>query len=130
MQINRDLAYLIGFFIGDGNLSNNYLIRATTKNKEFAQFISTLFYKLFNKKPNIYFDRYNNSFVVYTCSKDIWSFFVDDLKIPFGTKSRIVEIPRRIMKSDLDIKTAFVSGLYDAEASVVNMIDKNIQMDT
>lgn len=123
-EITPEMAYLTGFIIGDGNLSLDYRVRVVEEDENYIKIYSQLFEKVFGKKSTITFDKYNNSFVAYVCSKKIWSFFVDELGIPKGTKSRIVRIPEKIMNGNNDLKAAVLSGLFDAESSVIIMKDK------
>ena len=118
--ITPEIAYVTGFLIGDGNLSKSYLIRAVEENKNFAEYFAGVFSEAFKSVPKIYFDSHNNSFVIYKYSKEIWEFFVKQLNIPNGTKSRTVRTPVEIMKSKESIKSAFLSGIFDAEGTVTN----------
>lgn len=125
MEINEDVAYVAGFVIGDGNLSKNYLVRAVEEDASFMRLFSEVFHKAFNEKPKIYFDRFNHSFVAYIYSKSIWEFLVNELDIPSGNKSRIVRIPSNIKNSETKIKTGFLSGIFDAEASIMRTKDSH-----
>lgn len=123
-MITPELAYIAGFIIGDGNLSEKYLIRAVEENKRFMKNVFLkVFHKAFNKLPKIYFDRFNNSYVAYLHSKEIWNVFVNELNIPTGKKSKIVRIPTPIMNSDVLSKASFLSAIFDAEGSVVEVKD-------
>lgn len=120
--MDENLGYLIGFMIGDGNLSNKYLVRACDKNKEF---IDNVFVKkfrtVFKITPKVYFDKYNNSFVVYAYSKEAWEILKSFGVIP-GTKSRTVRILYDL-KEKSNIRCSIISGLFDAEGSIILMTD-------
>jgi archaeal flagellar protein FlaI len=118
MRLTENIAYLAGLIIGDGNLSkSDYLVRIVDENKEFIEIVANLIEKEFNKKPKIYFDKFNNSFVCYIHSKEIWNFFTNELHIPYGNKSRIATVPQEIIGSNEKMKKAFLSGIFDAEGS-------------
>ena len=124
-MITPELAYVAGFIIGDGNLSDKYLVRAVEKNEKFIREIfSNKFYASFGVLPKTYFDRYNNSYVAYVHSKRIWS-ALNELNIPKGNKSRTVRIPEQIRLSNVPIKSAFLSAIFDAEGSVIIMKDSH-----
>ena len=128
MQLNQDVAYLTGFVIGDGNVSSksgNYLVRAVEENEIFINSFAELFEKVFNRKPKVYFDRYNNSYVAWIHSKQIWEHFVNDLEVPSGDKSTTVKVPNWIKICDESIKAAFLRGLFDAEGSVIPIKNKS-----
>lgn len=118
----ENLAYLAGFIIGDGNLSKGYLIRAVEENRDFIEHFSDIFLGVFGRRPKIYFDKYNNSYVAYIHSKRIWNFLVR-FGIPPGNKSRTVRIPEKIMRSEKHVLCSFLSGIFDAEGSVFLMMD-------
>lgn len=125
-MITPELAYVTGFIIGDGNLSDKYLIRAVEKNENFIKEIfCKIFYKTFKVLPKTYFDKYNNSYVAYLHSKRIWNIFVKELNIPYGNKSKIVRVPKTIKFSNASIKSAFLSAIFDAEGSVIIMKDSH-----
>jgi len=121
----KHLAYLAGFIIGDGNLSSGYLIRAVEENRDFIERFSDIFLKVFDKRPKIYFDKYNNSYVAYIHSKKIWNFLVCEFGIPAGNKSRTLRMPKKIMKAEKSVLCAFLSGIFDAEGSVFLMKDSH-----
>ena len=123
--LTPEMAYAAGFIIGDGNLSDGYRIRAVEENEEFMKAFVESFGKAFGKTPKIYFDRYNNSFVAYLYSKKIWGFLTTELEIPAGNKSRTVRIPSKIKTSADEIKSAFLSGIFDAEGSVTKVKDSH-----
>ena len=119
------MAYVTGFIIGDGNLSNGYRIRAVEENEDFIKCFAEEFGKAFGKTPKIYFDKHNNSYVAYLYSKIIWEFLIKELEIPNGTKSRDVRIPSKITASEDLIKSAFLSGIFDAEGCVTKVKDSH-----
>lgn len=124
-ELTTDQAYVTGFIIGDGSLSQKgYLIRAVEENEDFMQQFAEIFGIAFGKKPKIYFDKFNNSYVAYVYSKKIWEILVNEIKISQGDKSRIAFVPQKILEADDAVKTAFLSGLFDAEGSVVFSKDK------
>lgn len=122
-ELTKDMAYVTGFIIGDGNISQSYIVRAVEENENFIKDFAGIFFLAFGRMPKIYFDKYNNSFVAYVHSKEIWTYLANVMKIPKGTKSRIVRIPEEVKHSNEEIKCALISGLFDAEGSVIKMKD-------
>ena len=124
MKHEQKLAYLAGFIIGDGNLGDGYIIRAVEENKNFIKNVfSEMFIEVFGRKPKVYFDRYNNSYVAYLHCKNIWGFLAKDVGIETKTKSRTVKTPDMIVRGSDHVKAAFLSGIFDAEGSVILMKD-------
>ena len=124
-ELTPEIAYAAGFIIGDGNLSDSYRIRAVEENKDFMNLFVQNFGKAFGKTPKVYFDTYNNSFVAYVYSKIIWEFFVNELEIPKGNKSSKVRIPTKIVSAEEAVKSAFLSGIFDAEGCVTKVKDSH-----
>ena len=122
-ELTKDMAYVIGFIIGDGNISQSYIVRAVEENENFIKGFAETFFLAFGRMPKIYFDKYNNSFVAYVHSKEIWNYLANVMEIPKGTKSQIVRIPDEVKHSNEEIKCALISGLFDAEGSVIKMKD-------
>lgn len=119
--MDKNLGYIIGFIIGDGNLSKKYMIRACDADKDFMENVFIKKFKTYFKiTPRVYFDKYNNSFVAYVYSKEVWN-TLKKLGIPPGTKSRSVRILKTLKESK--IRCSVVSGLFDAEGSVIQMFD-------
>ncbi|HIH22428.1 TPA: hypothetical protein HA238_01740 [Candidatus Micrarchaeota archaeon] len=93
------------------------------ENENFIKGFAETFFLAFGRMPKIYFDKYNNSFVAYVHSKEIWNYLANVMEIPKGTKSQIVRIPDEVKHSNEEIKCALISGLFDAEGSVIKMKD-------
>ena len=48
MQISKELAYITGFILGDGNLSkSDYLVRVVERSKKFIENFTKIFKKSF-----------------------------------------------------------------------------------
>lgn len=120
------LAYLAGFIIGDGNLGDGYIVRAVEESKVFMEDVfAKTFDDVFGKKPKIYFDSFNNSYVAYVHCKAIWEYLAEDVGIQTRTKSRTATVPKLIANGSERIKMQFVSGIFDAEGSVILMNDSH-----
>ena len=129
-KITKELAELIGIIIGDGSTGIykgkgyiHYEIRFYGhKNEDFEYYknnVNKLFKKLFNVNLKIrnYKSQGNTSFITID-SKAIVFFLSKILKIPTGQKSSITKIPNYIKTSSIEIKTAFMKGLADTDASL------------
>ena len=115
--MTSNTAYILGFAFGDGNISKRgYLVRLYEQNKEFIDNLGRMFSDCFGVMPKIYLDRYNNSYVLYKNSKNIWN-ALRSMGLPVGRKARIIEVPESIKSADPETKAWFVSGVFDAEAS-------------
>jgi len=125
-QMTINLAYLIGYIIGDGCLSGNNLVRRSqfririaSDTKQFLkQAIDPIFNKLFSIRGNIY--KITNSECYEFCvqSKVLHLFFNKICDIPIGKKKGKLIIPAIIWKEKPKIKFTFISGFFDADGCI------------
>ncbi len=115
---NNDLAYILGFAFGDGNISRTgFLVRLYDQNQRFVETtLKPAFTGSFGEEPGISFDRHNNSYVLHKRSRSVWE-RLNELGLPAGRKARIIVVPDSIKSADNKTKAAFVSGVFDAEGS-------------
>ena len=123
MNINKDLAELIGIIIGDGNIHYNefnrkYFVEITgnpKKEKIYFEYISNLFQKILGKSGKISVRGRGLRLRVY--SKSFVSFLIYHLKMYYGMgKSLKTSIPSKILKN----KSLFYScirGIFDTDGS-------------
>ena len=116
--MNKFLSYILGFAFGDGNISkSSYLVRLYDQNHQFVRTtLRSRFIRSFGLEPTITFDKYNNSYVLYKSSKAVWE-RLHGLGLPSGRKARRIVVPQSINSGPTAIKSEFVSGVFDAEAS-------------
>lgn len=123
-NLTCEQAYILGFVVGDGNLSKTqYLIRMYDSDKKFANSIlSSTFYKAFDKRPNVIYDKHNNGYVVYAYSKRIWN-YLRQIGIPTGKKARSARIPNTIRNGTTTAKLSYLAAFFDAEGSLSSIVD-------
>ncbi len=124
--MRKSLAYILGFAFGDGNISKDgYLVRLYEENLEFLKAtVKPRFVESFGTKPGISYDSSNNSYVLHKRSKQIWN-TMRNFGMPAGRKARIITIPDIINSGNAETKSAFVSGVFDAEASITAYSEKD-----
>lgn len=142
-NVSEDLAKIIGAHVADGSLrkrkqkwGHHYelVIREGYKSNALA------FYKWFNSvfNLNIKPKRKKSHYLIYVSNKIIFDYFTKIFEIPTGRKVDIISIPKIIKESDLEIKKAFLQGLFmfdggvDYRTGYVNLISrsKNLIIDT
>jgi len=126
MRLNETLSYILGFALGDGNLSKRgNLVRLYDQNPDFVnQVLKPRFIECFGETPGVSFDRSNNSYVLHKTSPRIWK----ELKgfgVPPGRKARIITIPELIFTGSRRPIIAFLNGVFDAEASINKFKEKD-----
>jgi LAGLIDADG-like domain len=116
--MSNSLAYILGFTLGDGNISkSSNLVRLYNQNLEFVKTVlRQRFMESFGVEPGISFDKSNNSYVLHKTSPEVWRKLYS-LGVPAGRKARIIRVPEAIKASERTTKAQFISGVSDAEAS-------------
>ena len=121
MQLNENIAELMGILTGDGFInyySKNraYVIDISgNKAKDFdyhKNFIGLLVEELFNFKPKIYFVNNQKAIRTRICSKDIFN-SVKEYGFPIGRKEEI-SIPSWITNNKLFFRR-FIRGVFDTD---------------
>lgn len=124
-KLTPGLAEDLGIHIGDGSMyrcgptNDSYTIRysghAIEDKNYLTKFIPELKLKLFNvNKVNFHIGRNNEAFLTIH-SMGISNFYNKLFGIPFGNKTKSIDIPKSIKKASLPIKTAFIRGLADTD---------------
>lgn len=124
--MHKSLAYVLGLALGDGNISKTgHQVRFYDENLEFLKTtVKQKFIESFGTRPGISYDSSNNSYVLHKRSKQVWN-TLHKLGIPAGRKARIIIIPDIINSGNAKTKSAFVSGVFDAEASITSYSEKD-----
>ena len=121
------LAEFIGIMVGDGHVgfskyvsskrtAINYEIRISGNLKDldyYSQYTNSLAYELFNIKFQVLEIKYDNSVMLYRNSKAMYCFFSQCLSIP--QRKDHIQIPKQILNSTLEIKSAFLRELADSD---------------
>ncbi len=131
---SKELAELIGIFMGDGHVGK-YQSSITTNSQtdvSHALYVKNLLEKLFNVRANLRFRSDSKACELVVSSKEV-SRFLESQGMPCGSKIRDgVRIPEWIIRNDVFIK-AFLRGLFDTDGCVYmdnhkykNLVYKNI----
>ena len=125
IQINSELAELIGAFIGDGFIGRygknpSYHVEFCGNviyDKWYLEYLSKIITKYFDVKPRFKF--YRGAFRMLITYKEIHKFF-RDLGFPNGIKNKSVKIPDFLYKSKS--VNQIIRGLFDTDGFI--FIDK------
>ena len=125
MEINEELAELIGCFMGDGGAHNSknshYLIYFTGHSildvEYYRNKIIPIVIKYFNSKASIKKVKGKNAISIVFNSKRLYSFFLQSLKLNQGKKSDVIKVPRVIRNNEILFRS-LIRGLYDTDGGV------------
>ena len=127
-ELNEDLAYLIGFHLGDGHMrqyKRPFGIESTifydghsiNEYSHYENYICPLIKRLFNYSCKINVRKDSNNLNVIIGSRAIVNFMHLQCKLPLGPKTN-ASIPDIIKTADIRIKCAFLRGLADTDFSL------------
>ncbi len=126
-KLTPELSYFIGLLITDGHLADNpkrgvHTSMLFTSYDEELSVILRLIKDLFGYKPTIRKRKYGfNKRVNYQIninSKNLASYFKDDIGVPSGNKSKIVRIPKVIFRTNKKNIINFVRGVIDGDGNI------------
>lgn len=125
MEINKDTSYLIGFFQSDGNLSKGIgnkgraSIEISKKDDDIIHKIKEIIpynYSIGERIRNIKMKNKNyihESISITICNLEFRK-FLNNNGVPYGKKSKIIDIPK---SKELSIND-YIRGLYDGDGSL------------
>jgi len=128
--LNEDIAYLLGFFVSEGSISNDYgakrhlRITFTNGSKETMLKIASILQNEFGYSPKIE-NKYQSgkcfapAYTIRINRLDINNFFVENFNLN-GKKALTKEIPQKIFFSPSSVVFSFISGLMDGDGSIHN----------
>ncbi len=121
--INEDIAWLLGYFLGDGNIYENngkIRIRFFDGSKESLDKTNNILNKITGKKYKIQKDSRCNTYYIAAYDKNLIELIQQLTKLKPGKKSDIIKIPDFIFKSPLSVVSSFLAGLIDSDGYIDN----------
>ncbi|MEM7824681.1 MAG: adenosylcobalamin-dependent ribonucleoside-diphosphate reductase, partial [Candidatus Aenigmatarchaeota archaeon] len=126
IELDKDLAWLIGYFIGDGSIDKRkYKIKGKLYEDLRLRFSGETITSLkkakkiikekFGDYSRIVSDKRKNSFILNCVGRKATSFFVNITK---SNKTYSIGLPEFILKSNLTIIYSFLAGLIDSDGYV------------
>lgn len=128
-ELTPNLAYFVGYIIGDGCLVDikkfkkrtgnyKYVIEIASDTKAFAEnILNRLCEGLFGLKPKIY-NTNSKCFEVFIQSKVLFLYLNRLFEIPMGKKKGKLHVPQLISHAPKKIRLAFFAGLFDADGTI------------
>lgn len=97
-----------------------YSISVTEESLNYLNYVQGLFYKVFNTKGNLYFNKDLNGswYTLRITSKPIHRFFTSTIGFPEGKKVGFVRVPRIIEKCNIELQKQFIRGFFDGEGAI------------
>ena len=132
--LNENIAYLLGLFISEGSISNDYCkkklprITITNTNKDIIKKIANILQQEFDYRPTIEVKNYklisangkvlnHKSYTIRINRKNINEFFVSNFDLE-NKWALTKEIPYQIFHSPKSVIFSFISGLIDGDGSI------------
>ena len=115
-ELNEELAWFLGYFVGDGNL-NQSGIGLTTGDEELVRKLCASTGSLFGLQPFVRLDQSggHNRWRLTIYSREIWR-LLESLGINLKDKAPQKKIPASILRSPESVVSAFLRGYFDADA--------------
>ncbi|HXG92718.1 MAG TPA: SpoVR family protein [Blastocatellia bacterium] len=115
-ELNEELAWLLGYFVGDGNV-NKSGIGLTTDDEELVHKLCVYIDKLFGLQPFVKLDQSDGHsrwrLTIY--SREIWR-LLESVGINLSDKAPQKKIPASVLRSPKSVMSAFLRGYFDADA--------------
>ncbi|MFH0714621.1 MAG: LAGLIDADG family homing endonuclease [Candidatus Diapherotrites archaeon] len=134
MQLNAELAEVVGALLGDGCLSCYFArtekrwrweVAFTGSRFDFPyyrEFVSPAFQQNFGVKGRLFIRKSDNSTRFHIANKRVFEFF-QNLGIPVGDKPNSMAIPPAIM-TDKEFRLACVRGIWNTDGSIFRRYTK------
>jgi stage V sporulation protein R len=115
-ELNEELAWLLGYFVGDGNL-NKSGIGFTTGDEELASRLCATVESLFGLEPRLKLDTSegHTRWRVVVHSRELWR-ILEAVGVNLEARARAKKIPAPILRSPRSVVSAFLRGYFDADA--------------
>lgn len=128
IKLTSELAEICGIHAGDGHLRKNgkeFEISGNYEEKEYYdEYMIPLFKKVYQIKIKGQFFKSKKTYGFRICNKEFCK-SLNDLGFPLGAKTKIVAIPKFIIKSNNNkIKSSFIRGLFDTDGCITFMRKK------
>ena len=131
-SLGPDIAYLLGYLMGDGHLANpadtisngsnyNAEIRITTNLVEDLQLLQKIFGSNFSYTPTIYQE--HSFYRLVARAKVLHIFFSKILNFPVGNKKKATRVPQIILSCP-ELERWFLMGFFDADGSICKLSQK------
>lgn len=129
-NFSKELAELIGIYLGDGNLYNKtYGLTITCGKIDYnyiTKYIPELIKKIFNKSGSNYHSKTSNAIKYRIYSKEICSYLINNFNLAYGKKINS-KIPKIIFQNK-DFLKACVRGLIDTDGGIYRHHKTNLQI--
>jgi stage V sporulation protein R len=115
-ELNEEMAWFLGYFIGDGNLDKSG-IGLTTGDEEMAHRLSETIISTFGAQVFVKLDESegHSRWRVIVYSREFWK-LLESVGVNLEDKARERKIPPLILRSPKSVVSAFLRGYFDADA--------------
>jgi len=114
--LNEELALFLGYFVGDGNLTESGIC-ITSGDEEIARRISEILDTSFGLRATVKWDatEIGGRWRVVVHSRELWR-WLESVGINLEDRARTKKVPTLVLRSPKSVVSAFLRGYFDAEA--------------
>lgn len=117
IQINRNLGYIVGFFIGDGNYDNTWnTLMFSQKDKDILVKLSEIFFESFGVVGYESISSSGDKWQLKICSNIVNQFFKKFLNIKDKSENKC--LPTNLLMFNEDFAKGIIEGLIDSDGTV------------
>ena len=117
VKMNRDLGYIIGFFIGDGNYVNTSdNIDFSQKDQRILNHLSEMIFESFGVVSFVEYNKKNDMYFLRVKSKIVTDFFRNFLNIKDKAQHKC--LPTNILSFTEDFAAGIIEGLIDSDGTI------------
>jgi len=133
-KFSNKLSYFFGLLCTDGHIQflpkkGKYKLIIFTSNQDEKIMIIKLIKDLFNYDASIRSKTYGFSkrpnYEIYISSKKLCQ-FCNSFGIPYGKKSDIIRIPKKVMGGKRNFVSHFIRGVFDGDGSIIRVGNQNL----
>lgn len=115
--LTEELAEFIGYFVGDGHLSDR-TVEIFNADHKIIERTKKISYHLFGIKPSVKKDKRSKVYRIRFGSKTLIEIFKDIFGFQIGKKGRELKIPDCILLSSSNVLSKFIRAYFDCDGSI------------
>lgn len=117
-KLDTDLCRLLGLLHGDGNLSGHRVLFTDECLEFHRRELHPLFKRVFGIQLHLFHDVARRSYYSHVKNRTLYGYLTEVLEVSAGAVRNGLVVPSCLEDADLECRSAYVGGLFDAEGWV------------